>query len=97
MYIITKDYIDDGESVGTVGPEDISDSDEVILRAAAKGKKPQGIEIDHFVMYDADNERYYAGYHIGDDPFEPLDSFGTPNAGCTSIHMRDKDGDYSEV
>ena len=55
------------------------------------------MEVDHFYMYDGDGERYYAGYHVGEDPFEPLDCFGTPNAGCTSIHMKNKDGKYSMV
>ncbi len=97
MFIITKDYVNDGEDDGTVGPSRLSDSDETILRAIAQGKKSEGIESDHFYMSDDDGQRHYAGYHVGADPFEPLDSFGTPNAGCTSIHMKNKDGKYSAV
>ena len=73
MFIITKDYICNGADEGTVGPSNLSDSDETILRAIAKGKPVKDMEVDHFYMYDDDGERYYAGYHVGEDPFEPLD------------------------
>tara|TARA_R110000803_G_scaffold59101_4_gene117467 strand:- start:3539 stop:3823 length:285 start_codon:yes stop_codon:yes gene_type:complete len=39
-----------------------------------------------FRMYDDDGNPIYEGYITGDfDGFEPLDDFGTPNAGCTAI------------
>jgi hypothetical protein len=97
MFIITKDYIEKGDAEGTVGPRNISASDEAILRVIAKDKKPEGMEVEHFYMYDGDDVLYYAGYHVGEDPFEPLDCFGMPNAGCTDIHMKNKDGKYEAV
>jgi hypothetical protein len=40
----------------------------------------------HFVMKDDDGIAYYEGDIYGEyDGFEPLDDFGEPNAGCTSI------------
>ena len=48
----------------------------------------QAHEIIHtgtkFRMYDDDNELYYEGYSTEED-FSPLDDYGMPNAGCTSI------------
>jgi len=45
---------------------------------SGKGKK--------FQMFDDDGIRYYSGRIIGDyQGFEPLDDYGTPNAGCTDI------------
>lgn len=42
-----------------------------------------------FRMKDDDGEIYYYGYIWGDyDGFEPLDDFGMPNAGCTTIEYR---------
>ena len=37
-------------------------------------------------MKDDDGETYYEGEIYGDfTGFEPLDNYGMPNAGCTSI------------
>lgn len=38
-----------------------------------------------FRMYDDDGELYYSGWAKPDTEFDPLEDFGTPNAGCTSI------------
>ena len=39
-----------------------------------------------FRMFDDDGSLYYEGVIAGDfTGFEPLDDFGTPNAGCTAI------------
>jgi hypothetical protein len=77
-WIITKDLItdpnDEGcrDDHGTEGPWDANDS--VTANEAA------------FVMKDDDGEPYYHGKIYGDyEGFEPLDDFGTPNAGCTTI------------
>ena len=51
----------------------------------------------HFRMYDDDGVHYYSSYLVGGDGFEPLDDFGTPNAGCTEIHYRNQDGTYSTL
>jgi hypothetical protein len=47
---------------------------------------------EYFKMYDGDGSLYYEGYIVQDettDGFEPLDQFGTPNAGATDILYRD--------
>ena len=45
-----------------------------------------------FQMYDDDGELYYEGTIFGDyEGFEPLDDFGTPNAGCVGIKY---DGEF---
>ena len=46
-------------------------------------------EGDKFELFDDDGELYYVGRIIGDfEGFEPLDDFGTPNAGCTRIDIK---------
>jgi hypothetical protein len=71
-WVITKDYIGDGENVGVEGPRD-ADSKLRTNRA-------------HFVIKDDDGETYYEGDIYGKyDGFEPLDDFGTPNDGATTI------------
>lgn len=48
-----------------------------------------------FRMLDDDGEIYYYGYIVGDySGFEPLDDFGTPNAGCTEIQYKDAQGEW---
>lgn len=45
-----------------------------------------------FALYDDDNNLYYEGMIYGDyDGFEPLDDYGTPNAGCTKMKL---DGEW---
>jgi hypothetical protein len=68
---ITKDHLD-GSDAGVQGPRGL-DPKTTANRA-------------HFVMKDDDGVAYYEGDIYGDfDGFEPLDDFGMPNAGCTSI------------
>ena len=44
-----------------------------------------------FHLYDDDGELYYVGRIVGDfEGFEPLDDFGTPNAGCTKMKLGGK-------
>ena len=70
---ITKDRVDTGAE-GTEGPRNL---DPTIKDNPAR-----------FSMYDDDGECYYEGMIYGDyDGFEPLDGFGTPNAGCTEIRI----------
>lgn len=38
-----------------------------------------------FKMFDDDGILYYSGLTKKDADFDPLDDFGTPNAGCTEI------------
>ena len=79
-WTITRDLICepnlDGEkpAVGTSGP---GNADESLRTNPAR-----------FSLYDDDGELYYCGMIYGDyDGFEPLDDFGSPNAGCTSIKI----------
>ncbi len=76
---IDKDFIDDGKAaaIGVEGPHDL---DENI------SANPQG-----FTLYDDDNIAYYHGWLYGDYMgFEPVDDFGSPNAGAVHIKF---DGD----
>ncbi len=102
MFIITKDHLDpeaENNAVGVIGPRNVTHGQIKTLKAIAQGKRPKGVEAVHFHMYDDDGERYYSGYYVetDGDEFEPLDCFGTPNAGCTRIDIRCKDGKYHTV
>lgn len=75
-------------AVGLMGPSTISEEAQELLRDKKNGTK--------FKMYDDDGELYYKGRFILDpkededeeDEFQPLDNFGTPNAGCSHIKYR---------
>ena len=85
-WIIDRDYAPDGSpgtylnATGLTGPRNAS---QTALAALADGL---GVR---FRMLDDDGGLTYAGRFVGDheseDGFGPLDDFGTPNAGCTSI------------
>ena len=78
-WIITEDHLD-GEETNVTGPRG-STTD-------WKANPNQGVE---FKMYDDDQELYYTGRIVGDyDGFEPMDDFGTPNAGCTGIMYKNE-------
>ena len=86
-WIITKDHIareTEVSAVGTIGPSTVTRTQEIELRDG-KGTA--------FRMRDDDGELYYEGKLVGDptlyDGFGPLDDFGKPNAGCTSIEYRE--------
>lgn len=73
---ITKDFTG-GNDAGVQGPYNL-DSD------LDTNKTP-------FRMYDDDGELYYEGNLYGDfNCLEPLDDFGTPNAGATEIKVYEK-------
>lgn len=67
-------------AVGLTGPRNINPEDQQALKNGG-GRR--------FRMYDDDGELVYEGRFIGDsegdDGFGPLDDFGAPNYGCTSI------------
>jgi hypothetical protein len=97
-WIIDEDLISDGDDEGTKGP---SDAPERMLDGLADG---QGAR---FMMSDGDKTPYYMGRLIrwpietpgGDelddeDLFGPLDDFGLPNAGCSTIHYLDPHGNW---
>ena len=69
--------------IGTVGPYN---ADETIT-------ENRGV----FRMKDNDGTIYYHGEIYGDyDGFEPLDDYGMPNAGCTSIEYNEK-GEWKQL
>lgn len=75
-WIITEDVIDK-QAVGKVGPRSATASREDIL---FNGQK--------FRMKDDDGNIYYYGKFLMNQScsgFEPLDNFGAPFSGCTSI------------
>ena len=77
-WTITRDYIENGAETGLTGP---------------RNKSRHTANETAFRMYDDDGELYYAGKIWGDFyGDEPLDDFGTPNAGCIEIRLRDSDG-----
>jgi len=82
----TREYIDktfgERDDTGTVGP----------------GKFKIGVPLPYpFKMYDDDGNLYYDGMSSHPDVFAPLDDFGMPNAGCTEIHYRNKDGEFERL
>ncbi len=85
-WIITQDHLDPGKidnAAGTMGPSGVTMAGKTLLKDRSKEK---------FEMFDDDSNLYYTGYIVGDyDGFEPLDDFGTPNAGCTAIKI---EGDW---
>ena len=93
-WTITKDHIADpgatpgtnGNAAGMTGPRSNRLTAEQI--ASHPAAKP-------FRMFDDDGNLCYEGFLIGDE-FGPLDDFGEPNAGCTSIHIKEY-GVWSEV
>lgn len=80
-WIIDVDHVEMNE-IPVMGPNNMSP--EITARLIAL-KKDEG---QKFKMYDGDGELYYSGRIIGEyDGFEPLDDYGTPNAGCTEIKL----------
>jgi len=88
-WVITKDKLADPDSkqgtlanaVGVTGPY---------------GYKGDGKELtSRFRMKDDDGEVYYYGFSR-EAGFEPLDDFGMPNAGCTTIEYF-LNGDWEQI
>jgi len=82
-WIIDTDHLaspEFGDEAGITGPRSITEEQTAAL-AAGEGAR--------FKMYDDDGELYYSGRFLGDDEaeeaFGPLDDFGMPNAGATTI------------
>ena len=74
-WIITHDYTGfDKSDVGVMGPRGMNFTEAQIMKGRA------------FMMKDDDRNIVYRGRIIGKyNGFEPLDDFGMPNAGCTTI------------
>jgi len=92
-WVITVDHLHqrdpDGfekDEAGTTGPRGCT------MRPEEISGHPKAKE---FRMYDDDGELYYSGFYLGPDDetlFAPLDDFGTPNAGATSIYYENGRG-----
>lgn len=90
-WCILRDYITNGEDNGRDNSREITPESIRELMDSAPYRT-------YFKMYDGDGELYYDGYIVGDfSGFEPLDEFGTPNAGCTEIKLKDNDGVYQTL
>lgn len=76
MWKITADYIENGRRIGTCSRD-----------WTEEGAANVPLLLP-FRMYDDDKNLYYEGV-IDDESsgLEPLDDFGTPNAGCTMISI----------
>jgi len=110
-WIISEDMIPlEGKKseVGIAGPANIDPAleeclkDKVVNRVDWTAYHSLGYfnqkPIAKFRMSDADGEIYYVGYIAGDyEGNEPLDDFGTPNAGAIYIQFLDKDGQWSST
>jgi len=92
-FVITKDYL----SVNSGSTPDFATAtDEQKVQI-----KKDGFTV-HFLMYDDDDILYYGGYlktelDGSEEAFEPLDCYGMPNAGCTDIKYKEKDGKYHSL
>lgn len=86
-WIITKDHADT-DAVGVIGPRNVSET------AIAKLERGEGFR---FRMLDDDDLTYYHGLSSEADSFDPLDDFGTPNAGCTDIQYRGRSGGWESL
>ena len=82
---IDKDLADDGDAIGQWNGQENTLEDCI---GNCKHK---------FRMLDDDGELYYEGYSDDDSSFDPLDDFGTPNAGCTEIQYKDEKGKWSTL
>lgn len=100
-WIIDKDHLADGGELrrDDAGKRGGNDPGGVLAGRLAAG------EGEKFRMFDDDGELYYSGRLLAIDDLgapepgglEPLDDFGLPNAGCTSIHYQQADGTWKEV
>ena len=111
-WIITEDYVasdlDDKypSDVGLTGPRNISPEIEKRLkgRVSLSTDIPDDLITDlngtmvKFKMLDADGNLYYVGWIDGEyDLTEPLDDFGTPNAGAIYLKVLEPDGSWSSA
>lgn len=94
-WIITRDLAASDlvpSRVGTAGPRS--------LHANLHGRLQEGQGI-RFRLRDGDGELIYEGRFLGDanseDGFAPLDDFGEPDAGCTSIAYKRDGGKWVQL
>jgi len=85
-WVIVRDFIDDGEKVGTMSSASPFMEEEI----RSKGEL--------FRIVDDDDELYYHVKILGDYMgFEPLDQFAMPYAGATTMEYKDKQGDWRRL
>ena len=87
-WYIDKDLIDGGESEGRWNG--IEQTIEQCKRHCTH----------KFRMLDDDGNLYYEGYSDdcdGESAFDPLDDYGTPNAGCTEIQYKNGVGKWETL
>jgi len=94
-WIIDKDHFfnpefDSKSAVGVMGHRGIDSIIESELKDGRGGK---------FRMLDDDGDVVYEGRIMGPDfsGFEPLDDYGTPNFGCTTIEYCDAAGKWYQL
>jgi hypothetical protein len=88
-FLYDDDDMENENDAATIGPRNV---DLQIQRRLESG------DGEKFRMLDDDRILYYEGRIIGDySGFEPLDDFGMPNAGCTTIQYRGKNGAWSDL
>lgn len=80
-------------AAGMVGPRGATLTSEEIQN------HPEAVK---FRMFDDDDEEYYDGFIIvgeeNEAEFMPLDNFGEPNAGCTTIEfLNKKTGEWEQI
>lgn len=101
-FIITKDLLekktfDLNDPATTVGPR---------ARTAETEARLRNGEGEKFRMLDDDRIPYYEGLFIddcdaegwdGDAEFQPLDAYGTPNAGAVIIEYKNAEGKWESI
>ena len=102
-WIISHDHVAPNPTesdAGTVGPSNIDPEIEKRLQARIFNRDGDVLNgtMTKFKMLDADGNLYYVGYIDGEyDLTEPLDDFGTPNAGAIYLKALEKDGSWSSA
>lgn len=100
-FLITRDFItrkhEEGYGVGVQGPR--TARPEILARLdAGEGEAFRMLDDDEIVYYhgrfidDADAEDYR-----GETEFQPLDCYGTPNAGAVTIQYRNESGTWETL
>lgn len=85
---------------GLMGPAGISDDDKARL-IAGEGSPFRMKDDDGILYYEGRilekssvTDEYESGFWGKDSELAPLDNFGSPNAGCTQIEYKNKDGKW---
>jgi len=100
-WIITEDHIHGRQKsdVGTIGPSNCSGEIEELLVSKLDQSSEESLwGMNKFKMLDGNGELYYVGWIAGEyDLTEPLDDFGTPNAGAIYLKVLEPDGSWSSA